>query len=68
MNGQDWSVADLDRERRQRFARLSAEERLEISEELLELAVPTGALARLRARRQREVDRLWGQTGTATSG
>lgn len=64
----DWSVEGVERARRRRFAGLAPEERLAIAEELLELAVPTGGLGRLRARRQREVDRLWGQTGTTTSG
>ena len=69
-----WTAAGLDRARRLRFASLEPAERLAIAEELLELAVASGALTRLRARRQRDVDERWArtdstaQTGTETSG
>jgi len=62
MTAEQWHRATFDGTRAgqaRELARLTPDERVELLEELLELAQASGALARSRAAKQQAVDALW---------
>lgn len=63
----DWSLGTfegVERERERRLQKTTPAERLAWLEDALALAAASGALARARADKQREVDELWAAGGT----